>query len=61
MLLTEEYINTFKSDNKKYEKLHQLNRRTTAEVVRQDFDSAKETMTTEEAKKKYNYKSYLKY
>jgi outer membrane protein OmpA-like peptidoglycan-associated protein/tetratricopeptide (TPR) repeat protein len=61
VLLTEEYINTFKSDNKKYEKLHQLNRRTTAEVVRQDFDSAKETMTIEEAKKKYNYKSYLKY
>jgi peptidoglycan-associated lipoprotein len=59
--LTEDYINTFKSDNKKYEKLHQLNRRTTAEVVRQDFDPSKETMTIEEAKKKYNYKSYLKY
>jgi peptidoglycan-associated lipoprotein len=62
VLLTEEYINTFaKTDNKKYEKLHQLNRRTTAEVVRQDFDPTKETMTIEEAKKKYNYKSYLKY
>jgi peptidoglycan-associated lipoprotein len=58
--LTEDYINTFKSDNKKYEKLHQLNRRTTAEVVRQDFDPA-EKMTIEEAKKKYNYKNYLKY
>ena len=61
VLLTEEYINSFKSDNKKFEKLHQLNRRTTAEVVRQDFDSSKETMTVEEAKKKYNYKNYLKY
>jgi outer membrane protein OmpA-like peptidoglycan-associated protein len=62
ILLTEEYINTFaKTDNKKYEKLHQLNRRTTAEVVRQDFDPTKETMTIEEAKKKYNYKSYLTY
>ena len=62
ILLTEEYINTFaKTDNKKYEKLHQLNRRTTAEVVRQDFDPTKETMTIEEAKKKYNYKNYLKY
>jgi peptidoglycan-associated lipoprotein len=62
IILTEEYINTFaKTDNKKYEKLHQLNRRTTAEVVRQDFDPTKETMTIEEAKKKYNYKNYLKY
>jgi peptidoglycan-associated lipoprotein len=60
-ILTEDYINTFKSDNKKYEKLHQLNRRTTAEVVRQDFDPATEKMTIEEAKKKYNYKNYLKY
>jgi outer membrane protein OmpA-like peptidoglycan-associated protein len=59
--LEEVYINTFKSDNKKYEKLHQLNRRTTAEVVRQNFDPTKETMTIEEAKKKYNYKNYLKY
>ncbi|MFM7661143.1 MAG: OmpA family protein [Bacteroidota bacterium] len=61
VILTEEYINTFKSDNKKFEMLHQLNRRTTAEVIRQDFNPSKETMTAEEAKKKYNYKNYLSY
>jgi peptidoglycan-associated lipoprotein len=60
--LTETYINSFaKTDPKKYEKLHQLNRRTTAEVVRQDFNPESEKMTKEEAKKKYNYNSYLKY
>ncbi len=62
VVLTEEYINQFKtSDPKKYELLHQLNRRTTAEVVRQDFNPDRESMTIEEAKKKYNYKNYLKY
>ena len=62
VVLTEEYINQFKtSDPKKYELLHQRNRRTTAEVVRQDFNPDAESMTKEEAKKKYNYKNYLKY
>ena len=62
VLLTEEYINQFKtSDPKKYELLHQRNRRTTAEVVRQDFNPETDTLPIEEAKKKYNYKNYLKY
>lgn len=62
VLLNEEYINQFKTtDPKKFEYLHQLNRRTTAEVVRQDFNPTTEPETMEEAKKKRNYKSYLKY
>ena len=62
VLLTEDYINQFKTDDpKKYEYLHQLNRRTTAEVLRQDFNSETDSQTLEEAKKKNNYKNYLKY
>ena len=39
VLLTEKYINTFKSSDKsKYERLHQVNRRTTARITSQDFD-----------------------
>lgn len=37
--LTEEYINQFKTTDKtKYEKLHQINRRTTAKITSVDFD-----------------------
>lgn len=35
--LTEEYINTFKSDNKKFEAAHQLNRRTEFKILRSDY------------------------
>ncbi len=60
--LTEEYINQFKTtEPKKFEFLHQLNRRTTADVLRQDFNPDSEVLTKEEAKKKNNYKNYLKY
>lgn len=38
IILTEAYINQFKKDTKKFEMLHQLNRRTSAEVVKTDFD-----------------------
>jgi hypothetical protein len=60
--LSEEFITSFKkSDKQKYKKLNALNNCVFVQVVRQDFDPTKETMTIEEAKKKYNYKSYLKY
>jgi len=40
-LLTEEYINQFKTaDKAKFEKLHQINRRTTAKITSVDFDAA---------------------
>jgi hypothetical protein len=62
VVLTEEYINQFKTtEPKKFEYLHQLNRRTTAEVVRQDFNPTTDAETMEDAKKKRNYKNYLKY
>ena len=39
--LTEEYINQFKTTDKaKFEKLHQINRRTTAKITAVDFDPA---------------------
>lgn len=37
ILLTEEYINQYRSDNKMFERLHQYNRRTEAEVIRMDW------------------------
>ena len=41
VVLTEEYINQFKtSDKAKFEKLHQINRRTTAKITSVDFDPA---------------------
>jgi peptidoglycan-associated lipoprotein len=62
VVLDEEYINQFKTtEPKKFEYLHQLNRRTTAEVVRQDFNPTTDPETMEEAKKKRSYKNYLKY
>ena len=37
--LTERYINKFRSaDKAKFEKLHQINRRTSARITSQDFD-----------------------
>ena len=36
--LTEAYINSFKADKKKFEMLHQLNRRTDARVITLEFD-----------------------
>jgi outer membrane protein OmpA-like peptidoglycan-associated protein len=43
--LKEEYINQFKtSDKAKFEKLHQINRRTTAKVTSVDFDPATTTI-----------------
>ena len=37
--LTERFINKFRSSDKsKFEKLHQINRRTTARITSQDFD-----------------------
>jgi peptidoglycan-associated lipoprotein len=40
IVLTEKYINKFRSSDKaKFEKLHQINRRTTARITSQEFDS----------------------
>jgi outer membrane protein OmpA-like peptidoglycan-associated protein len=40
IVLTESYINKFRSTDKaKFEKLHQINRRTTARITSQEFDS----------------------
>ena len=39
IVLTERFINKFRSsDNAKFERLHQINRRTTARITSQDFD-----------------------
>ena len=39
IVLTERYINKFRSSDKaKFERLHQINRRTTARITSQDFD-----------------------
>ena len=39
IVLTEKYINKFRSSDKaKFEMLHQINRRTTARITSQDFD-----------------------
>lgn len=39
IVLTERYINKFmRSDKKKFERLHQINRRTTARITSQEFD-----------------------
>ena len=41
IVLTEAYINQFKTPNRAlYERLHQLNRRTEGKVLRMDFDPA---------------------
>lgn len=40
IILTEAYINSFKADKKKFEMLHQLNRRTEGAVITLDFDAA---------------------
>ena len=37
--LTESYINKFRRDRKKFELLHQLNRRTEGDVLQMDFDA----------------------
>jgi hypothetical protein len=38
-LLTEQYINQFKaSDKKKFDKLHQINRRTEVKITGENFD-----------------------
>ena len=61
-LLTEEFINSFKkTDKEKFKKLIELNNRIYVQIVRQDFNPEIESLTQEEAKKKYNYKNYLKY
>jgi hypothetical protein len=61
-LLTEEFINSFKkTDKEKFKKLIELNNRIYVQIVRQDFNPEIERLTPEEAKKKYNYKNYLKY
>ncbi len=40
IVLTEKYINKFRSSDKvKFEKLHQINRRTTARITSQEFDA----------------------
>ena len=40
IVLTESYINKFRSTDKvKFERLHQINRRTTARITSQEFDS----------------------
>lgn len=50
IVLTESYINKFKSsDKEKFEMLHQLNRRTEGDVLKMDFDPA----TAEPADPKY--------
>ena len=46
--LTESYINKFKSDKAKFEKLHQFNRRTEGEVERMDWKPADGAQQTEE-------------
>ncbi|MDG1842647.1 MAG: OmpA family protein [Crocinitomicaceae bacterium] len=58
--LNEKYINQFKkSDKKKFEYLHQLNRRTTAKVIQKDFDpNASPVPSLEEVP---YYDKYLKY
>ena len=58
--LNEKYINQFKkSDKKKFEYLHQLNRRTTAKVIKKDFDpNASPVPSLEEVP---YYDKYLKY
>ena len=39
IVLTEKYINKFRSSDKaKFERLHQINRRTTARITSQEFD-----------------------
>jgi hypothetical protein len=61
-LLTEEFINSFKkTDKEKFKKLIELNNRIYVQIVRADFNPEIESLTQEEAKKKYNYKNYLKY
>lgn len=44
--LTEEYINTFKSDTKKFEVAHQLNRRTEFKILRSDYVPKSEGVKT---------------
>lgn len=41
--LTEQYINQFKDDKELFERLHQYNRRTEAEVVRMDWTAEEQT------------------
>jgi outer membrane protein OmpA-like peptidoglycan-associated protein len=49
IVLTEEYINTFKENSTLYEQLNQLNRRTEGRIIRKDFDPK----TYPEASKEY--------
>jgi outer membrane protein OmpA-like peptidoglycan-associated protein len=56
VVLTEAYINQFKTaDPKLFEKLHQLNRRTEGRVLRMDFDPAKDPAADP------NLKQFVKY
>jgi outer membrane protein OmpA-like peptidoglycan-associated protein len=55
IILTEAYINKFRRDRKKFELLHQLNRRTEGDVLQMDFDPA----TAPEANPEYL--KYVKY
>jgi outer membrane protein OmpA-like peptidoglycan-associated protein len=56
IVLTESYINQYRASNKAlFERLHQYNRRTDAEIITLDFDPE----TAEEADEKY--KSYVRY
>ena len=46
--LTEDYINQFKATDKaKFERLHQINRRTTAKITSVDFDPASTTLVAD--------------
>ncbi len=46
--LTEDYINQFKTTDKaKFERLHQINRRTTAKITSDDFDPATSTIVVD--------------
>jgi peptidoglycan-associated lipoprotein len=44
--LTEDYINSFKSDSKKFEAAHQLNRRTEFKILRSDYVPKSEGVNT---------------
>ncbi len=48
IILKEEYINQFKTTDKaKFERLHQINRRTTAKITSDDFDPATSTIVVD--------------
>ena len=48
VVLTEDYINQFKTTDKaKFERLHQINRRTTANITSDNFDPATTTLVAD--------------